>query len=180
MTTHVNFCYSEVSKCHLPWTQSKVTEQLSTRFSCTSVKNWNYRAKQVHLLVQKFLARINSGHCIRNFSNNEKLAFLPHIYRALFTSPNKGTRLTLRTLPKYSYFIMAHTKWILFPFSCLLLYPQTLPMAFREPTNQGSSSAGREDAQGCEQDFRLTVPLWHSCYGNSILFHSWGGCLAEK
>lgn len=46
MTTHVNFCYSEVSKCHLPWTQSKVTEQLSTRFSCTSVKNWNYRAKQ--------------------------------------------------------------------------------------------------------------------------------------
>lgn len=67
MTTHVNFCYSEVSKCHLPWTQGKVTEQLSTCFSCTSVKNWNYRAKQAHLLVQKFLARINSGHCIRNF-----------------------------------------------------------------------------------------------------------------
>ena len=51
-------------------------------------------------------------------------------------------------------------------------YPQTLPMAFREPTNQSSPSAGREDAQGCEQDFKLTVPLWHSCCGNSILFHS--------
>lgn len=48
------FVTLSVSKCHLPWTQSKVTEQLSTRFSCTSVKNWNYRAKQVHLLVQKF------------------------------------------------------------------------------------------------------------------------------
>lgn len=92
--------------------------------------------------------------------------------------------LICSSIIKYHYFIIAHSKWIIFPSSCLLPIARLFqwPSGNSTPVNGSQLSSWQRGSTTAWTRLRPSelVPLWCSCYGNSIFCHSWWGCCAGK